>query len=64
MVNRYTKYEANIEYCRRYCEEIGIKLEYINESPVSLGAKPYYNLLLDDRAGLGEAIKLLRDILE
>jgi hypothetical protein len=45
--------EKNIEMKKQYCEELGIKVDYVNESPVMNGsAKPYYNILLDDRAGL------------
>jgi hypothetical protein len=54
----------NVEYCRNYCKEIGLDIEWINDSPIDIGIhKPYYNLLLDDRAGLGEAVWLLRDLL-
>ena len=44
-----------------YCKERGYAPDYINESPIMETRKPFYNLLLDDRAGLGEAVKLLSD---
>ena len=48
-----------------YLNECGIKPDYINTSPIFEGsAKPYYNLLLDDRAGLEEAVQLLKFILQ
>ncbi len=42
---------------------LGLRINYYNESPVVLHkyqVKPYFNLLLDDRAGLHSAIKTLR----
>jgi len=41
----------------------GIKPEYINESPVKIGngGKPYFNILLDDKAGLNESIEILKE---
>lgn len=42
-----------------YCKERGYAPDYINESPIMPTRKPYYNLLLDDRAGLSDATKLL-----
>lgn len=47
-----------------YCKNRGYEPDYINESPVMNTHKPYYNLLLDDRAGLGESVKLLADLIE
>jgi hypothetical protein len=48
-----------------YLYECGIKPDYINTSPIFEGStKPYYNLLLDDRAGLEEAVQLLQFILQ
>jgi hypothetical protein len=40
----------------------GIEPDYVNESPVKLGdgRKPYFNILLDDKAGLLEAYTLLK----
>lgn len=57
--------EKNIETKKKYCEELGIKVDYVNESPVMKGsAKPYYNILLDDRAGLLEAFDNLSFVVE
>ena len=48
----------------QYCQDRGYAPDYVNESPIMNTRKPFYNLLLDDRAGLGEATKLLSDLLE
>lgn len=48
-----------------YCKERGYEPDYINESPVMPKTiKPYYNLLLDDRAGLYDASEALECLLE
>lgn len=47
-----------------YCKSRLYGPDYINENPEVLKTKkPYYNLLLDDRAGLETAYNLLKDIL-
>lgn len=46
--------EAKLTYCKAFCESQGIRVDYINESPIMATRKPYYNILLDDRAGLEE----------
>lgn len=46
-------------------EQLNIKVDYINESPVmNETKKPYYNLLLDDKAGLGQACEILEKIIK
>jgi hydroxymethylpyrimidine pyrophosphatase-like HAD family hydrolase len=48
---------------REYCKSLGIEISSINENPIKLpygnGRKIYYNILLDDRAGLGQAVEIL-----
>lgn len=44
-----------LEYCKHY----GIRVDYVNESPIMKTRKPYYNILLDDRAGLQESFGVL-----
>lgn len=41
----------------------GISPAYVNESPIKLGNgdKPYFNILLDDKAGLNEVIEILTE---
>lgn len=57
--------KERLEEKKRYCEELGIRVDYINESPILTGAKkPYYNILLDDRAGLLEAFDNLSFVVE
>lgn len=44
----------------------GIRVDYANESPIKLGNgdKPYFNILLDDKAGLNETYKILNEFNE
>lgn len=47
----------------KYCEYFGISPDYINDSPVLRGnRKPFFNILLDDRAGLNEACINLKNV--
>lgn len=49
-----------IEYCRHF----KIEPDYINHSPILAGtSKPFFNILLDDRAGLEESYKTLRRVI-
>jgi len=47
-------------------EAMGIKAAYVNESFIQLGdgPKPFFNLLLDDSAGLEEAKAILEGFLQ
>lgn len=48
-----------------YCKHFGIEPDYVNESPLLKGtSKPFFNLLIDDRAGLPIGIYLLQRIIE
>ncbi len=51
-----------------YMDKIGIKIHTINKNPFPLpfgnDGKMYYNILLDDRAGLGQACEILRKVLD
>ena len=54
--------ESKFEFMRNKCEKVGISIDYINESPPYIpftGNKVYYNILLDDRAGLRSAYEIL-----
>ena len=53
--NEGEKLETIVEYCKSH----GYEPNYINESPVMKTRKPYYNILLDDRAGLRESYETL-----
>jgi hypothetical protein len=46
-----------------YCKARGYEPDYINESPVMNTRKPYYNILLDDRAGLVSSYCNLLDLI-
>lgn len=48
-----------LEFCKKFCAEHNIRIDYVNESPVMPTRKPFYSLLLDDRAGLGCAMRTL-----
>lgn len=54
------------EHIRSYCLQNGLIIDTINTPPIQglpygNHVKPYYNILLDDRAGLDEAIKTLEN---
>lgn len=54
--------KSKFAFMRNKCEEKGIEIDYINESPPYIpftGNKVYYNILLDDRAGLSAAYEIL-----
>lgn len=42
-----------------YCKQNGYEPDFVNENPLMKTRKPYYNILLDDRAGLNEAYQTL-----
>jgi hypothetical protein len=50
-----------------YLADHGITVDSINSNPVWLpfgkNGKPYYNILLDDRAGLGQSVGILTEVL-
>ena len=57
--------ELELESKLTYLNSVGIYPDYINESPLFKGSqKPYYNLLLDDRAGLESAVEQLQFVLD
>jgi hypothetical protein len=55
-------------FIRSYCEEIGLHIDKINENaiPMNIGnnGKIYYNILLDDRAGLSSSYFILSSVLK
>lgn len=55
--------EKCLQWMKDYCLHFGIRVDYINESPIMNTRKPYYNILLDDRAGLQEAADTLNSVL-
>ncbi len=46
-----------------YCDSMGYSPDFINENPIMKTRKPYYNILLDDRAGLNESYNILSEII-
>ena len=55
------------DFMKNFMNENGIKIDSINENPIPLpfgnNGKIYYNILLDDRAGLGSALDTLETLL-
>lgn len=58
--------EEKLAFIRYYCRSFGIRIDYVNENPeVCPGCrKPYYNILIDDRAGMNEACEILNAIIQ
>jgi len=55
------------QFVRNYLVENQIPFDAINDSPVKEGMgnkKPYYNILLDDRAGLSASYNQLKQVLK
>ena len=53
---------------RQYCESVGLKIASINQNPIPMiygnHGKIYFNILLDDRAGLESAFESLLKVVE
>lgn len=48
-----------------YCKHFGIEPDHVNKSPLLPGTdKPFFNILLDDRAGLESAYITLKETVE
>lgn len=49
-----------------HCAKIGIKIDYVGSSPYQIGSGPkqFFNVLLDDRAGLESAYYNLKYVLD
>jgi len=54
---------VELEFAVKYCKEVGIPLFGINENPSYDSRKPFYNILLDDKACLPETAKLLSEVI-
>ena len=55
-----------LQFAVDYCKDNGITLYGINENPdhPPTKSKPFYNVLLDDKACLGEVCQVLEKLLE
>ena len=63
----YCVWTANddFDYVKERFKEAGISWMYFNSSPINPDAqKPHFNLLLDDSAGLNEALDLFKTFLD
>lgn len=50
-----------LRFKKEFTEKLGIKVDYVNESIIfKESTKIYYNILLDDRAGLGQSVNILK----
>lgn len=49
-----------------YCEQNGMFFEHVNENPLATftSRKPFFNILIDDKAGIKEASKILEEYLD
>lgn len=59
--------ESKFDFMRNKCSEVGLYIDYINESPPYIpfiGNKIYYNIMLDDRSGLSAAYRILYETKE
>lgn len=58
--------EERYEYIKDYLNEHNIPFDKINEDILERNytRKIYYNVFLDDRAGLGETVEILSELLE
>lgn len=55
------------EFQKNHLKDLGINIHSVNENPIVLPfgnhGKIYYNILLDDRAGLGQAVEILIEVI-
>lgn len=57
---------TSLKYKAHIMDMYGLTPSFINESPVmphGKCAKPYFNILLDDKAGLNESLETLKEFL-
>lgn len=56
------------DFQKSFLAERGIIVDSVNENPIPLpfgnNGKIYYNILLDDRAGLGQSLEVLKLVLQ
>ena len=57
--------EEHLKWKIEYCKEQGIAPDYVNESPLLNGTvKPFFSILLDDRASLETSWMHLKTVVE
>jgi len=59
--------EDRMDWKYKECCRLGIRPDYVNSSPVVFengGNKPYFNIFLDDRAGLESAYRILKQVID
>lgn len=56
---------AKLHWKVEYCRNFKIEPDYINTSPIlPESPKPFFSILLDDRAGLEESYKILKNVID
>jgi hydroxymethylpyrimidine pyrophosphatase-like HAD family hydrolase len=60
------RYSEALDFAIKHCKEIGIPLYGINENPdfPYTSSKPFYNVLLDDKACLSHVCEVLEKLLD
>ena len=57
--------EERLKWKILYCKYYGIEPSYVNDSPILKGhKKPFFNVLLDDRAGLESSYNILKAVVD
>lgn len=59
--------ESRYDEIKQYLKSVGLEYDSINETPDFIpfkGRKVYYNILLDDRAGLSSAYRQLHEVIQ
>lgn len=60
-----TESDLQLDMNHDYCNSLGISVAWINEGPVMPKArKPFFNVYLDDKAGLEQAYQILKETVE
>lgn len=49
-----------LDFRVKYCKDHGFEPDMINSNPIMKTNKPFYSILLDDRAGLNEAYQIMK----
>ena len=58
---------ARVPFILDKCKSSGLNFKYVNKSPIHIEheiVKPHFNILLDDTAGLGQALDILEQTIQ
>lgn len=56
--------DERLKWKKKYCNHYGIRVDHVDESPIYNTKKLYFHILLDDRAGLEEAMNTLNAVIQ